>query len=111
MFSLVALFLSATVLFYVVRYRIHIHIEYSPRKTKTARPVKVAPRPAVLNAEFLNKLNLESTQRMSDLVSALKHQGCTPAVCKRAAERALFHQDPDLESALRRAIDYAREAA
>jgi len=53
----------------------------------------------------------KSTARKADLVSALKHQGCSPLAARRAAELAISHQDPTLEAALRRAIEYARKAA
>lgn len=44
---------------------------------------------------------------LKDLVSALMGLGSSRTVAKEAAQRAMFHQDPDLETALRRAIDYA----
>ncbi len=56
-------------------------------------------------------VNLESTARRADLVSALKHQGCTSAAAAKAAAKAMSHQDEALEVALRRAIEYARKAA
>ncbi len=75
------------------------------------RPRSGQQRTANLGGGSRPLLNLESTSRKSDLVSALKHQGCTRAAAEQATAKAMSHQDEALEVALRRAIGYAREAA
>ncbi len=161
MFSALCLTLSAVILYFVLRYRVHIHVTYSPRtktqnaprndrttgttidKTTAATQPRRRPRASDDHAQNPGDdddqrstgkriprssralrmaagpqqtpapkvVDLENKARRQDLVSALKHQGCSPLAARSAAELAMSHQDPDLESALRRAIDYAREAA
>lgn len=152
MFSALCLTLSAAILYFVLRYRVHIHVTYTkPAKKAPAldrtqghqdtahhsqprrRPrapndhPEVAPITETVRARIRRledtrtvrrmaakaepTLNLESKARHNDLVSALKHQGCSPATARRATELAMSHQDPTLEAALRRAIEYARKAA
>ncbi len=138
MFSALCLLTSAGILFFILKYRIHLHVTYQSRSTKSAsgrsgssrksihrsmdapesgsRKAVVRGLPEVhpsIRPIARNEApeNHGSTARKQDLISALKNQGCTPSTARRAVERAMFHQDPDLADALRRAIDYAREAA
>ncbi len=116
MAAALCLLLSAAVLYFVIRYRVHIHVEYSgPRRKHTAGRTahgKVTPRPLQFESGTPpNPLNLGSTARRQDLVSALKHLGCTQAAASKAATVAMSHQDEQFEVALRRAISYAHQEA
>ncbi len=164
MFSALCLITSAAVLFFVLRFRVHVHVTYTrtssgtrPRKKgeSAARSVSAPPsltrlttarRPAACSLANLGGGgnpappvslsvqmdasddcggDLASEPRYavqgtgsktrhtavapfeSDLVSALVNLGSKPAKAKEAAARAMFHQDADFTTALRRAIDYA----
>lgn len=128
MFSAISLAASTAILFFVLRYRVHVHVTYTPRpstrSTRSAReagrrvpepsrPIKAAPVRA--EGQRAGVANLGGGSHglplASDLESALVNLGTKKAIARKAAERAMYHQDADFTAALRRAIDYARCAA
>lgn len=109
MFSALALILSASVLYFVLRYRVHIHVEYTPKAGTRRNVAGTSASKARVRAsgEVPPRVNLQE----AELISALVNLGTSKPRAKEAAGRALFHQDLEFETALRRAIDYARMAA
>lgn len=96
---------SAAILFYVIRYRIHLHIEYQPRH-RSARPqVRRAFAPAVKKADG-PQLAPAPSAITSQLESALRNLGCdrkkAAAVALKAAAQA-GDFDAKLRFALRQA--------
>jgi len=135
MVSTVCLILSISILFFILKFRVHIHVTYTrassgrraearakrtgsctpdlqpiaktrPDSTGT-RGRNVAGTPSSTTRGSKTPGKVCGTPRLNDLVSALMGLGSSRTIAKEAAQRALFHQDPDLETALRRAIDYA----
>lgn len=109
MFSCLSLTISAAILYFVLRYRVHVHVSYTPRR-RAARPAQSSRRTSRCMPEEVRPVQspaVPSPVRQKDLESALRNLGCKPAQAKEAAGRAMFHQDPEFPAALRRAIDYA----
>jgi Holliday junction resolvasome RuvABC DNA-binding subunit len=100
--NLILFLVSAGILFYVLRFRVHIHILYQ-RRTK---PTENHPSPA--NGKRPGRLEA-APEVVSDLASALKNLGCPAAKGRKIAER-VYQQAPQarFEILLREAI---REAA
>ncbi len=124
MFSALCLTLSAAILYFVLRFRVHIHVTYTPKtETRGPRapraPRNHAPRPVsdghagegIRRPDVGRPVRLVEGTRRAEIKSALRNLGCSGTAAAEAADSAMSHQDPDLESALRRAIDYARKAA
>jgi hypothetical protein len=129
---MISALISLAALAFILKFRVHVHVTYTPSASpvipqghseRMPRPEAARhPRPATRrNATGAPSSKSESTNNLGrvggdspillDIESALIHLGTSRAVARQAAERAVFHQDPDLETALRRAIDYARQAA
>jgi hypothetical protein len=125
-------FISLAVLLFILRYRVHIHVSYTPRVSSLIRPghgEQRVPRPeAARHPRPADRRNaagapsrkseasrtpgkVEDASPKSDLESALVGLGTSRSIAKRAAERAMAHGDSSFETSLRRAIDYARLAA
>ena len=128
MFTAFSLIVSSAILFFVLRYRVHVHVTYTPRTSRRVsryapeagrqdsrpcRPTPAAQQGGTRQRESLANLGggSKGNPLASDLISALIGLGSKPAAAKKATERALAHQDQDFERALRRAIDYASKAA
>ena len=121
-FSVFSFVFSAVVLFYVLKYHIHIHVSYTaaPGRAASARrgqreaapPVSAQSRQRGITSQRLGG-GVAGTPLVSqrDLESALTNLGAPKARARIAAQRAMMHQDTDVERALRRAIDYERTAA
>jgi hypothetical protein len=99
MFSALALITSAAILFFILRYRVHIHIEYTPRTAAARKPRTRATRPPAP----------APTPLFSDVYNALKGQGATPGRAREAAARATKEAPEDLTQALLLGIRYAQE--
>jgi len=100
--NLILFLASAGILFYVLRFRVHIHILYQ-RRTK---PTENHPSPANSKRPVHPAA---APQAVSDLTSALQNLGCKTAKARVVAER-VYQQAPRarFEILLREAI---REAA
>lgn len=120
---------SASVLFFVLKYRVHIHVTYAPRIDRRAVRDLRWPRPAVSShgdhqdtmarvARMGKKPVAESpigrsaplaiaTAAHSDIVSALVNLGCSKSEAREAAKRAVEQGPAEFESLLRRAIQEA----
>ena len=128
MIPALCLIFTAGMLFYIVRYRVHIHIEYTPVSGRAPRQHgrqggsatrSTSPQAAAGPRKCAGHLPAKSGAReeapaaplVADLTAALVGQGLKKAEARKAAERAAAHQDTDITAALKRAIDYARVAA
>jgi hypothetical protein len=131
MFSATCLILSAAILFYILKYRVHIHVHITRESSgirqsvRPARPAKVSsvPRHAPKSDDRLRMLNTglspsgsgtrenESQQATTaDLVSALRNLGATSGAARIAAARAA-KETQDFGQALKLAIQYATKEA
>lgn len=134
MFSAFCLIASCGILFYILKFRVHIHVVQSPTRQKPSRkgstlrksvrsegPAKVLPVrdrtsrtvesiPSIRGTGQPNKGKEQSEQAESDIASALRNLGANPAAACRAASRAT-QQTEDFSQALKLAIQYAQEAA
>ena len=85
--NLILFLASAGILFYVLRYRVHVHIFYQNRQRK---PTENHPSPA--NGK--RPVHPEAApQAVSDLTSALHNLGCNVAKARQIAER-VYQQAP-----------------
>lgn len=92
MFSAACLLTSAAILFFVLRYRVHIHVTYAGSRPRSRAARTAAPR---------------STAADTELVSALRNLGCSAPAAKKAATRAAAEAPNDFNGALKLAIQYA----
>lgn len=102
-FCLFCLIAAAAMLFYMVRYRVHVHIEYTPRPAHAGRPRRPARRPAPIASGPAPEL-------IEDLTSALVNLGAKPARARAIAEREA-RAGGSFEECLRRAVQPERTAA
>ena len=148
MLESLCLLISIAILFFVLKFRVHIHVTYtrpsSGRRAEAKRALKptamtrpVSTGPKVRNvagtpsgttrlpkdpgkvygeprlgvrtdaAEEREAPSTDNAPLFNDLMTALVGLGTKRSVAKEAAHRALAHQYADLETSLRRAIDYA----
>ncbi len=130
MFSATALLISTSILFYVLRYRVHIHVTYTTTKRRCSNRTAQrrddpntggnlaarrgsASRSAVEIGTRERKPNPQSGSRpdaQNDLTSALRNLGCSPGIAKQAAQRAAA-ESKDFDTSLRLAMKYATEKA
>ena len=100
MTSLLALVATSGILFFILRYRVHIHIEVTPPPTS----------PAIRRGRSgVVRLSSVHTALDSDLISALRNLGCSAVQARKAATEA--GSEGGFDASLRRAINLAREAA
>lgn len=109
MFSLFALLASLSVLYFVLRYRVHVNITYQAtnRQASVRRPVPVdnilrkragySSVPVVASGNGIYR----------DLQSALVGLGCSKPAAKIAADKAVSAGPADFDVLLRRAIQEA----
>jgi hypothetical protein len=87
MANLILFLVSSLMLFFVLRFRVHIHILYQRPQRK---PIENYPGPA--NGK--RPVHLEAApQAVSDLTSALHNLGCGAAKARQIAER-VYQQAP-----------------
>ena len=98
MFNLISLLLTSAMLAYMLRYRVHIHVNLTPPEPPAASRRK----PQVVGVYPPDSFE-------GDVISALINLGCRTAQAKKAAQRA--GNAGSFDAALRRAVAYAREAA
>jgi hypothetical protein len=103
MLSFFALLISAAVLYFILRYRVHIHITATvpgtlppSKRSKTPMRLDTCPKSATSTIQ-------------ADLISALRNQGCSAAVARRAVQRT--GNIGTFDEQLRRAINFAWGAA
>ena len=116
MFSALCLLLSIAILFFILRYRVHVHVSYTPRvpgrraeasrPTATTRPGNIRQR-----GKLANLGGGGEAVALADLTSALRGLGCTAAQARTAAERALDQRLPDFADTLKAAIQFAQKQA
>jgi len=136
MFSTLCLTLSSGILFYVLKYRVHIHVTYTPKRSKSQNSIGrrkqgdktlFVPIPDI-GRGTVSRLDQpaarlgqrgpdhdESDDRIrrgSEIQSALRNLGAKPATARAAAAKAIA-QTNDFDQALKLAIQYAttKEAA
>ncbi len=118
MFSAAALLIASVMLFYVLKYRVHVHVTYTPRPSgKHRRRIATAvhdiqeptqERPVSRRSVSRESLNPSAAVATTDIVSALRNLGCSPGVAKQAAHKAT-QEAQDFDTALKLAIRYATE--
>lgn len=103
MFSALCLIASAAMLYFVVRYRVHVTISYAKpaRRRASSKKAKQAT-PALV--PVLQPINTA----VEDLTSALINLGCKPAQARKAAIRAAAVTD-DFTAQITLAIGYAQK--
>lgn len=113
MLSIACFIATAAMLFYVIRFRVHIHITYTPAAHKTPR------RPAAARTETAARpqpaaMADSAADTIKDLTSAIANLGVSKKVARAAAVRAAAPasgQVRTFDEMLRRAIQFAQEAA
>lgn len=131
MFSAACLLISSALLFFILRYRVHVHVTYTPinsrsstpRKARLAAGARMGNRP-IPESQIGGEARLPVVPRqgqranlgggsplVSDIVAALRGQGCTANQARSAAQYAVTNGPQGFESVLRRAIQYAHQGA
>ena len=91
--------ISCGILFFILRYHVHLHIEYQPRQRSRRNPRRVTPVPAPI---------VESTpvsaKIRADLESALRNMGCTEKEAKERAGQAIADGPGDFDALILRAM-------
>lgn len=102
-------FSSAFILWYVIKYRIHVHINISNSRCplssarKTGR--RAAARGSLLPTAKTRPVNSQETTPVLDIQSALVNLGCKPHRARAAAEHVTRNwPEKDFNSQLRAAI-------
>ena len=91
--------LSAGILAFILRYHVHLHIEYQPRQRSRRNPRRVTPVPAPI-VEF----SPVSAKMRVDLESALRNMGCTEKEAKERAAQAIADGPGDFDALILRAM-------
>jgi hypothetical protein len=98
-----ALFLiSAGILFFVLRYRVHLHVEYTPRKRSGRNPHRRPSPRLVVPGKGTDET--VSPQVLRDLESALKNLGASPKEAKERVSAAIEQGVGDVDLLLLRAL-------
>lgn len=104
-----ALLISAAILFYVIRYRVHVHVTYTApagRRPRHHRSPKPASGSAIARTvEPTRSTAAKSSEASSLISSALVNLGAKPRDARAAAERAIqANPAAPFETLLRKAI-------
>ena len=100
----VALFLaSASILFFILKYRVRIYIEHAATARRRTATVK-APRSAVSPTPSQAPASLVSAQIVADLESALVNLGATTGEAKTRAAQAIAQGPGDFDALILRAM-------
>lgn len=128
MFSAACLLISAGILFYVLKYRVHIHVTYTPTNIARSRSrvdrenQRVPDEMGTARQDARTRRRSPGVERsirvadsgnaahpeLADIASALQNLGCSRVVAKQSAQRAT-QESQDFDSALKLAIRYATE--
>jgi len=123
MLSAACLLVSAAILFYILKYRVHIHVTYEAQRTpgrserkgrtvsakvgaatrSTVRPIRQRLERDEPGSSKLDR----SGDNLREVTSALINLGCAPAHARKAAARACSSGAQDFDALLRRAIQEA----
>lgn len=121
MLNLLSPLVCIAILFYVLKYRVHIHVTYTKnessragsqsRRSRVSGKVpgdqRAAAGPRAHDRNLDHVRTEASSSALRDITSALINQGCTPAHARKAAARACASDAQDFDTLLRRAIQEA----
>lgn len=128
MIGVLSLLFSLAILYFVVRYRVHvsIRVSYDDGRNKSdagsSRSGGSRVRPGVGTKGRVSPIGIRKGPasnhatvasnggNIGDIISALVNLGCSKSEARIAAERAMSKGPGDLEELLRRAIQEARAA-
>lgn len=100
--------MSVGILFFVVRYRIHLHVEYRPRQRKHVHKFHrtAEPRLVVPGKGKAGEVSGEAfpPQTLRDLESALRNLGASPKEAHQRATAALAQGPGDFDALMLRAL-------
>lgn len=110
--SILSAFISVGILIFILKYRVHIHVNIDSRPTRSQRAVVRIP--AKVGAAAINAraraIRKGPDSPCDEIASALVNLGCKPAEARAAAKRAVDQGPGEFEEILRRAIQEARAA-
>lgn len=96
---------SAAMLFFILRYRIHLHVEY--RSRRSLRKLRRAPAPLLVTGKGkAGEVSGEAIppQALKDLESALRNLGATPKEAHERATAAVAQGAGDFDALILRAL-------
>jgi hypothetical protein len=103
-FNAILFLASCAILYFVLKYRIHLHVEYSPRKAHRAHRRGVAPStPSEAPASPV------SVQMLADLESALVNLGASKPEARTRAAAAIAQGPGDFDALILRAMQAGPE--
>jgi hypothetical protein len=108
-----SLFIStAAMLFYVVRYRIHLHVEYTPiRSRRHARRAQASRSPASRVGQVTPFVSGEADGVARDLESALVNLGASSKEARERASAAIAQGPGDFDTLILRAMQAGGDPA
>ena len=97
-------FASVAILYFVLRYRVHLHLEYRPRTSGRVR-MRRNPNPRPVEAPVRSDAAWTApAQTVKDLESALENLGATKTEARERARKAISQGQAGFDALLFRAM-------